>query len=71
MITKGKQAWQVGEMVKVGFMQLRVMATQATPGDYKPDAYILTNKTADKFYRFVPHNGLEGGYRSMAEALAA
>jgi hypothetical protein len=71
MITKSKQAWQVGEMVKVGFMQLRVMATQATPGDYKPDAYILTNKTADKFYRFVPHNGLEGGYRSMAEALAA
>ena len=71
MITKSKQTWQVGEMVKVGFMSLRVMAAQATPGDYKPDAYILTNKTADKFYRFVPHNGLEGGFRSMSEALAA
>lgn len=71
MITKSKQAWQVGEMVKVGFMQLRVLAAQATPGDFKPDAYILTNKTADKFYRFVPHNGLEGGFSSMADALAA
>jgi hypothetical protein len=71
MITKSKQTWEPGETVKVGFLSLRVLAKQATPGDYKPDAYILTNKDATKFYRFVPHNGLEGGYRSMAEALAA
>ena len=71
MITKSKQVWAVGEMVKVGFMSLRVMAAQATPGDYKPDAYILANAKADKFYRFVPHNGLEGGFKSMNEALAA
>jgi hypothetical protein len=71
MITKTKQIWAVGEMVKVGFMSLRVMATQATPGDYKPDAYILANAKADKFYRFVPHNGLEGGFTSMNAALAA
>ena len=58
-------------MVKVGFLSLRVLAKQATPGDYKPDAYVLTNKAADKFYRFVPHNGIQGGFRSMAEALAA
>jgi hypothetical protein len=52
-------------------MNLRVMATQATPGDYKPDAYILANAKADKFYRFVPHNGVKGSFASMAEALSA
>jgi hypothetical protein len=71
MITKSKQIWAVGEMVNVGFMSLRVLAAQATPGDYKPDAYILTNAKADKFYKFVPHNGIQGGFSSMVEALAA
>ena len=71
MITRSKQVWQIGEQVKVGFMSLRVMARQATPGDYKPDAYILANARADKFYRFGPHNGCTGGFSSMAEALAA
>lgn len=71
MITRSKQTWQVGEQVKVGFMSLRVLAAQATPGDYLPDAYVLTNAKADKFYRFVPHNGLQGGFSSMQEALAA
>ena len=71
MIQTTAQIWEPGEMVKVGFLSLRVLAKQATPGDYKPDAYILTNKAADKFYRFVPHNGIQGGFRSMAEALAA
>jgi len=71
MITKSKQAWEIGEMVKVGFLSLRVMAKQATPGDFKPDAYVLANAKADKFYRFVPHNGLEGGFSSMREAMAA
>jgi hypothetical protein len=71
MIQRSKQAWEIGEMVKVGFMHLRVMAKQATPGDFKPDAYILANARADKFYRFVPHNGLEGGYASVRDALEA
>ena len=71
MITRTKQVWAVGEMVKVGFLSLRVMTAQATPGDFKPDAYILANAKADKFYRFVPHNGLQGGFASMSEALAA
>jgi hypothetical protein len=69
MINKSKQAWEVGETVKVGFMTLRVLAKVATPGDFKPDAYVLTNIKADKFYRFVPHNGLEGGYESMQAAI--
>lgn len=69
MITNSKQAWQVGETVKVGFLSLRVLAKVATPGDYLPDAYVLTNAKADKFYRFVPHNGLHGGYASMQAAM--
>jgi len=70
MIRNSTQTWEPGETVKVGFLSLRVLAKQATPGDYMPDAYVLTNKDASNFYRFVPHNGLQGGFRSMADALA-
>lgn len=59
MITKSAQTWEVGEMVKVGFLTLRVTAKEPTPGDYMPDAYILINKDGSRKYRFVPHNGLE------------
>ncbi len=56
---KPAQVWEVGEMVKVGFLSLRITAKEPTPGDYMPDAYLLTNKDGSKKYRFVPHNGLE------------
>lgn len=69
MIKNSKQAWEVGEAVKVGFLTLIVAAKVATPGDYLPDAYVLTNKGATKFYRFVPHNGLHA-CASFAEASA-
>lgn len=59
MITNTAQAWEVGETVKVGFLTLRITAKEPTPGDYMPDAYLLTDKTGVKKYRFVPHNGLE------------
>jgi hypothetical protein len=61
MITKTKQAWEVGEVVKVGFLTLRVTAKEPTPGDYMPDAYLLCGlgDKADRKYRFVPHNGIE------------
>lgn len=61
MITKSKQVWQVGEVVKVGFLALRVVHREATPGDYLPDAYILCGLGGNeqRRYRFVPHNGLE------------
>jgi len=61
MITKSKQSWEVGETVKVGFLTLRIISKEPTPGDYMPDAYILCglgNQSSRK-YRFVPHNGLE------------
>ena len=59
MINKSKQDWSTGATVKVGFLTLIVKQIELTPGDYKPDAYILTNTAGDKTYRFVPHNGLE------------
>ena len=66
--SRSKQVWAVGETVKVGFLSLRVLQLVATPGDFKPDAYVLTNAKADRFYRFVPHNGLVGGYPSREAA---
>ncbi len=57
MITNSKQVWEIGSTVKVGFMSLKVIQKQATPGDYMPDAYILQSAKG-QFYRFVPHNGL-------------
>lgn len=57
MITNSKQNWEVGQIVKVGFMTLTVIAKEATPGDYMPDAYMLQSAKGLN-YRFVPHNGL-------------
>lgn len=59
MISKSKQNWAAGNIVKVGFMQLLVVRAIPTPGDYLPDAYILASLDHTKLYRFVPHNGLE------------
>jgi hypothetical protein len=59
MISKSKQDWAVGATVKVGFLSLTVLAAIATPGDFKPDAYVLKNAAGTQLYRFVPHNGLE------------
>ncbi len=57
MIKHSKQDWAVGQQVKVGFLaNLTVVAVLLTPGDYAPDAYILTR--AGVFYEFVPHNGI-------------
>ena len=58
MITKSKQDWSVGAMVKVGFLTLRVVAAQATPGDYRPDCYMLESAKGVR-YSFTPHFGLE------------
>ncbi|CAJ0698684.1 hypothetical protein [Ralstonia holmesii] len=58
MISKTKQDWQVGATVKVGFLTLVVKAAVPTPGDFQPDAYILTNTAGSQLYMFVPHNGV-------------
>ncbi|MBS0229669.1 MAG: hypothetical protein JSS52_00715 [Proteobacteria bacterium] len=68
MIRNSKQDWSVGEVVKVGFLSLKVIAKIPTPGDYMPDAYALANKDGTRFYRFTPHHGLTS-VDSLEEAL--
>jgi hypothetical protein len=63
-----KQDWSVGETVKVGFLKLRVLAKVATPGNWLPDQYALTDATGSRFYMFIPHNGLTR-VSSLAEAM--
>lgn len=58
MIQNSAQDWTVGNTVRVGFLTLTVKRIELTPGDYKPDAYILEAKSGQQ-YRFVPHNGLQ------------
>lgn len=71
MITKTKQSWEVGQTVKVGFMSLVVAAKVPTPGDFAPDAYLLTNHAVTQLYKFVPHNGCEKLTPLEAKALMA
>ena len=71
MIRNSTQQWEVGQMVKVGFLSLVVRAKMATPGDGAPDAYILANAAATQLYKFVPHNGVEKISTSEARLLVA
>lgn len=66
-----KQAWQEGDTVKVGFLDgLEVVRRIPTPGDFAPDAYALWQPRTGRFYRFVPHRGIER-CDTLAAALAA
>lgn len=64
----GKQNWSIGEVVKVGFLRLRVLAKVATPGNYLPDQYALTDASGQRFYRSVPFHGVTR-CASLAEAM--
>lgn len=66
-----RQRWQEGDTVQVGFLRdLRVVKMIPTPGDYAPDAYVLCHPKTGRFYRFVPHKGIERR-TNLADALAA
>ncbi len=68
--TAAKQTWEVGDVVKVGFVGgLEVVCKVSTPGDYKPDLFALWQPATDRFYRFVPHNGLTR-CNNLEEAMA-
>jgi uncharacterized small protein (DUF1192 family) len=82
MISNSKQNWTVGSTVKVGFLQLKIVAAIPTPNDSLPDVYFLTNLAGDKLYQFVPHQGLTAAsldeveqkvaaYRAHVERVAA
>jgi hypothetical protein len=57
MITNTKQNWAVNEIVKVGFLKLRVCSVRQEH-DYLPDIYTLESLCGNKKYEFIPHNGL-------------
>lgn len=56
MINRTKQNWSIGEIVKVGFMKLKVLSARAEK-DGLPDIYTLEAENGKK-YEFIPHNGL-------------
>ena len=57
MITRSKQDWTPGNIVKVGFLRLRVLGARAV-FDGLPDIYDLESLDGTKHYEFIPHNGL-------------
>jgi hypothetical protein len=56
LITKTKQDWAIGNLVKVGFLQLKVTGVRSEY-DFMPDIYELED-TKGRKYEFIPHNGL-------------
>ena len=58
MVQRSKQDWSVGATVKVGFLTLTVREIVPTPGDYRPDKYVLESAKGVR-YEFTPHHGLE------------
>jgi hypothetical protein len=58
MVKSTKQNWNVGQVVKVGFVNnLTVIETRSIV-DHLPDMYLLRRDTG-VWYRFIPHNGIE------------
>ena len=58
MITNSKQSWELGQTVTVGLVKnLRVIQRIPTPGDFKPDKYILEAMNG-KLYEFTPYHGI-------------
>ena len=59
MITKTAQKWEIGQIVNVGFIKgLVVKELVKTAGDHKPDLYVLWAPSSNRWYSFVPHNGI-------------
>ena len=53
-----KQNWNAGEIVKVGFMILKVLKNLAPTGDGMPGKYLLMSPKTQKLYYFTPYFGL-------------
>ena len=67
-----KQAWNEGEIVKAGFVtDLEVIKRIPTPGDYRPDFYVLWQAAKNRFYAFQPHKGGLVRCADLAEAMEA
>jgi hypothetical protein len=57
-IRNSRQQWVTGSIVKVGFLQLRVLGVQAVY-DGKPDIYSLESLDGSRQYEFIPHHGIQ------------
>ena len=67
-----KQSWNEGEVFKVGFVDgLEVIKKIPTPGDHRPDFYVLWQSAKDRFYAFQPHKGGLVRCQSLNEAMNA
>jgi hypothetical protein len=55
---RSKQDWAIGKVVKVGFLNLRIVACTAVK-DGMPDIYSMESVDGLKKYQFIPHHGLE------------
>lgn len=58
VIAKSKQNWEIGNLIKVGFLTLKVLNIEAGKNGL-PDYYILENPKNGGLYRFIPWYGLE------------
>jgi len=66
-----KQSFEVGEVVKIGFVTgLQIVKKVATPGDYRPDFYVMRQASTDRWYAFQPHFGLTR-CENLSDALVA
>lgn len=69
--SRAKQDWTIGEVVTVGFVSgLEVIRRNPTPGDFRPDVWVLWQAATNRFYSFQPHFGLVR-HASLDEALQA
>ena len=69
---KPRQSFEIGNIVKIGFVDdLEVVKKVATPGDYRPDFYVLWQPAKNRFYAFQPHRGGLLRCGTLAEALVA
>jgi hypothetical protein len=65
-----RQSFERGAIVRVGFIaDLQVHARVGTPGDYRPDFYVLRHAHTGAWYAFQPHHG--GLVRCDSESDAA
>jgi hypothetical protein len=55
--TNAGNVWTTGSIVKVGFLRLQVVGARAEK-DSMPDIYTLKSLDGQKWYEFIPHNGL-------------
>ena len=56
-IRNSKQDWTPGQVVRVGFLSLKVVSCRAEY-DWLSDIYTLESLNGQRTYEFIPHNGL-------------